>query len=75
MQPPPGCQAARAALTADTDWTCRVLAAGLHPARVYWYRFIDEHGFASRTGRTLTALAETDRRPVRFAFVSCQNVT
>lgn len=66
---------ARAAVTADTDWTCRVLAAGLHPKRVYWFRFIDEHGFASRVGRTLTAPAEDDARPVRFAFMSCQNVT
>ena len=66
---------ARAPLSADADWTCRVLAAGLLPARVYWYRFVDEHGFASRTGRTVTAPAETDGRAVRFAFVSCQNVT
>jgi len=66
---------AQAHLTAATDWTCRVLAAGLLPSRVYWYRFVDEHGFASRTGRTLTAPAEGDRRPVSFAFVSCQNVT
>src|SRR4051812_31690344 len=26
------------------DWTCRVLAAGLKPASVYWYRFIDDTG-------------------------------
>jgi alkaline phosphatase D len=62
-------------LAAEADWTCRVLAAGLKPSRVYWYRFVDEHGFASRTGRTLTAPAPDDRRLVRFAFVSCQNVT
>ncbi len=65
----------RAALSADADWTCRVLAAGLRPSRVYWYRFVDEHGFASRTGRTMTAPAETDGQPVSFACVSCQNVT
>src|SRR5579872_156695 len=58
----------------ETDWTCRVLAANLKPARVYWYRFIDEHGFGSRVGRTITAPKEDDSRPVRFAFVSCQNV-
>lgn len=62
-------------VTAATDWTCRFLAAGLKPAREYWYRFIDEAGNASRVGRTLTAPADEDDRPVRFAFVSCQDVT
>ena len=66
---------AEAAISAEADWTCRVLAAGLHPRRVYWYRFTDEHGFGSRVGRTLTAPAAGDDRPVRFAFVSCQNVS
>ncbi len=65
---------AEAIVSEETDWTCRVLAAGLQPARVYWYRFTDEHGFGSRIGRTITAPSETDSRPVRFAFVSCQNV-
>ena len=64
---------AEANLSAETDWTCRVLAAGLKPGRVYWYRFTDEHGFGSRVGRTITA-PSTDTRPVSFAFVSCQNV-
>ncbi len=59
----------------NTDWTCRFLAAGLEPAREYWYRFIDEKGNASRVGRTLTAPADDDSRPVRFAFVSCHDVT
>ena len=66
---------AEAALSPEADWTCRVLAAGLQPRRVYWYRFTDEHGFGSRAGRTLTAPAANDDHPVRFAFVSCQNVT
>jgi alkaline phosphatase D len=65
---------ARANISADADWTCRVLAAGLKPARIYWYRFTDEHGFGSRIGRTITAPSDTDARPVQFAFVSCQNV-
>ena len=65
---------ARASLSVESDWTCRVLAAGLHPASVYWYRFTDEQGFSSRAGRTITAPAPGDDRPVRFAFVSCQNV-
>lgn len=63
------------AVTAATDWTCRFLAAGLSPAREYWYRFTDEDGNMSRVGRTLTAPADDDDRPVKFAFVSCQDVT
>lgn len=60
-------------VAADADWTCRVLVGGLQPAREYWYRFTDAHGNGSRIGRTLTAPALDDARPVRFAFVSCQN--
>ena len=60
-------------VSAASDWTCRVLVGGLKPSRIYWYRFTDEHGNGSRIGRTLTAPAEEDARPVRFAFVSCQN--
>jgi alkaline phosphatase D len=59
---------------AVADHTCRVLVAGLQPARTYWYRFIDERGRGSRIGRTRTAATPEDDRPVRFAFVSCQNV-
>lgn len=65
---------AKANVSEQTDWTCRVLAADLKPARVYWYRFTDEHGFGSRIGRTITAPKADDTRPVRFAFVCCQNV-
>lgn len=65
---------AHATLSAETDWTTRVLAAGLKPRTVYWYRFTDEFGFGSRIGRTITAPAEHDNRPVSFAFVSCQNM-
>src|SRR5262249_16516689 len=61
-------------LSAESDWTCRILAARLKPRSEYWYRFTDEHGFGSRVGRTLTAPALADDRLVRFAFVSCQNV-
>lgn len=64
---------ASAVVTATSDWTCRVLVSGLQPARVYWYRFTDRAGMGSRIGRTITAPADTDPRPVRFAFVSCQN--
>lgn len=56
-----------------SDWTCRVLVGGLEAARVYWYRFTDPDGAGSRVGRTSTAPRNDDARPVRFAFVSCQN--
>ncbi len=59
-------------ISADSDWTCRFLATDLKPNREYWYRFIDEHGFASRVGRTITAPADDSDEPVRFTFVSCQ---
>jgi alkaline phosphatase D len=65
---------AEAKVSLETDWTCRVLAAGLKARSIYWYRFTDELGFGSRVGRTITAPSEGDARPVRFAFVSCQNV-
>lgn len=59
-------------ISAAADWTCRFLATDLKPKREYWYRFIDEHGNASRVGRTITAPAENSDAPVRFTFVSCQ---
>ncbi len=66
---------APAPISIASDWTCRTLVGGLAPARVYWYRFVDDHGFVSRLGRTRTAPSSDDPRPARFAFVSCQNVT
>lgn len=65
---------APAAVSAAADWTCRVLAAGLKPGRVYWYRFTDAAGNGSRIGRTITAPKANDPRAVNFAFVSCQDV-
>ena len=64
-----------APISEDSDWTCRVLVGGLKPASVYWYRFSDREGNGSRIGRTVTPPTSDDPRPVRFAFVSCQNVT
>jgi alkaline phosphatase D len=64
---------ARTKVSPTADWTCRVLVGNLKPATVYWYRFVDQEGNASRTGRTVTAPAADDRRAVKFAFVSCQN--
>src|SRR5262249_38936608 len=66
---------APAVVSAASDWTCRVLVGGLKPTHRYWYPFIDQTGAGSRVGRTVTAPATDDDRPVRFAFVSCQNVT
>src|SRR5258708_3674430 len=62
-----------APVSTASDWTCRVLVGGLKPGQVYWYRFTDHSGNASRIGRTITAPAVDDPRPMRFAFVSCQN--
>ena len=64
---------AEAPISQASDWTCRALAGGLKPARVYWYRFTDAQGNGSRVGRTITAPTDEDARPVRFAFVCCQN--
>src|ERR1043166_596239 len=65
---------ASAPISAESDWTTRVLVGHLKPARVYWYRFTDGDGNGSRVGRTITAPLPNDPRPVSFAFVSCQDV-
>ncbi|HET9639481.1 MAG TPA: alkaline phosphatase D family protein [Allosphingosinicella sp.] len=65
---------APAAVSAASDWTCRVLVGKLKPARTYWYRFTDSQGNGSRIGRTITAPARDDKRTVNFAFVSCQDI-
>src|SRR5712664_2351299 len=46
---------AKAPVSAASDWTCRVLAGGLKPSQVYWYRFADQEGRGSHIGRTITA--------------------
>jgi len=65
---------APAPVSAASGWTTRVLVGGLKPAHVYWYRFTDSDGNGSRIGRTKTAPRANDPRPVKFAFVSCQDV-
>ena len=65
---------ASAPVSAESDWTTRVLVGRLKPARVYWYRFTDGEGNGSRVGRTITAPLANDPRPVSFAFVSCQSL-
>lgn len=62
------------AISADADWTGRVLVGGLRPRTIYWYRFTDSGGNGSRIGRTITAPSNRDARPVAFAFVSCQTI-
>jgi len=64
---------AKARPTSENDWTCRVLAAGLKPSTVYFYRFTDPLGHGSRMGRTKTAPREDSDKAVRFTFVSCQS--
>src|SRR3954449_3359722 len=44
-----------APVSAESDWTMRVLAGHLKPARAYRYGFADEDGNGSRIGRTITA--------------------
>src|SRR5436189_1519999 len=52
---------ASAPVSAESDWTTRVLVGHLKPARVFWYRFTDGEGNGSRVGRTITApLANAD---------------
>ena len=65
---------APAPVSPASGWTTRVLVGHLKPARTYWYRFTDAEGNGSRVGRTITAPAADDPRPVNFAFVSCQSV-
>ncbi len=64
---------ARVSVSAESDWTCRVVVGRLKPRTEYWYRFTDATGAGSRIGRTVTAPLPSDSQPVRFAFVSCQN--
>jgi len=65
---------ARLIVSASADWTARVVVGGLEPATTWWYRFTDGDGNGSRVGRTRTAPAADDPRPVNFAFVSCQDI-
>src|SRR6185312_13629354 len=58
---------ARAPVSAESDWTARVLVGGLKPRHIYWYRFIDAEGNGSRIGRTITAPLDDDARPINFA--------
>ena len=56
----------------ELDHTVRVLITALEPGRFYYYRFIDQDGGASRTGRTRTSpVGKTGR--LNIAVFSCQD--
>jgi alkaline phosphatase D len=57
----------------DADYTVRTYIDGLSPDTQYYYRFLGGNDSASRTGRTRTAPAANDTRPVNLAFASCQS--
>ncbi|MEN6543106.1 alkaline phosphatase D family protein [Parvibaculum sp.] len=57
----------------EADHTVRVLVNGLKPDSWYYYRFFAGSDQAPFAGRTRTAPSADAKRPVRFAFVSCQN--
>jgi hypothetical protein len=52
---------AEAPISEASDWTCRVLADGLQPSRIYWYRFTDASGYGSRVA------GPTQRQPMTIA--------
>jgi alkaline phosphatase D len=64
-----------ASLTARAaqDFTVRARVQGLKPGHIYFYRFNAVDGGQSRVGRSMTAPAAEDARPVHLAFASCQN--
>ncbi|MBK6920031.1 MAG: alkaline phosphatase D family protein [Deltaproteobacteria bacterium] len=69
-------RAPRVLATLDHDHCVKVRAAGLEADTVYYYRFVaevDGELKASQIGRTRTAPAVDADRPVRFAFVACQD--
>ena len=62
-----------AAVTADSDFTAKVLVGGLDPDRNYWFRFeVGSHASPIGRARTLPRVGSTPDR-LRLAFASCQN--
>ncbi|MFK3888924.1 alkaline phosphatase D family protein [Sphingomonas sp. NPDC079357] len=55
------------------DWTVKLTADGLAPARWYWFRFVAPDGTRSPVGRTRTLPAD-GVRPWRAAIFSCSNL-
>jgi alkaline phosphatase D len=58
---------------AAADHTVRVFLRGLKPDTYYYYRFTAGGDTTPFIGRTRTAPARTNKRPVRYAFLCCQN--
>jgi alkaline phosphatase D len=56
-----------------SDHTLRVLVSGLKPDTPYFYRFFAGADQPAFVGRTRTAPSPASLRPVRFAFLCCQN--
>ena len=57
----------------DSDYTLRAYIDGLASDQTYYYRFLAGPDAISRTGRTRTAPAPGQERPVKMAFASCQS--
>lgn len=57
----------------EADHTVRVLVDGLRPDTIYFYRFFAGSDSLPFIGRTRTAPPRDAKRPVRFAFLCCQN--
>ncbi|MDO8287707.1 MAG: alkaline phosphatase D family protein [Parvibaculum sp.] len=56
-----------------SDHTVRIFLRDLKPDSFYYYRFFAGSDTTPFIGRTRTAPSPTDLRPVRYAFLSCQN--
>lgn len=56
-----------------SDHTIRIYLTGLKPDTVYYYRFIANGDMTPLVGRTRTAPPPDSLRPVRYAFLCCQN--
>ena len=61
-------------VAASNDFCAKVRVGRLDPDERYWYRF-ETRDRVSPVGRLQTAPAPGSRRPVRFAFFSCQQYT
>jgi alkaline phosphatase D len=60
----------------SVDYTVKVVADGLAPATLYYYRFWTDTGYQSVIGETKTApMPDAHPQAIHFAFVSCQNFT
>jgi alkaline phosphatase D len=58
---------------ASTDHTVRILLRGLRSDTFYYYRFKAGEDTTPFIGRTRTAPPRDSKRPVRYAFLCCQN--